>query len=134
MAKKNNEIKENEELKEEVVQETTTETPEKVEEIKENEEKELVDSEEEKQDAKVQENASNTEQDAAKQVKEKADKQLTVKEVFKDKYDEKVVYNPGDIFIKSDKIQDKKPIKAENGKYKVSKERYEELKRSLYVD
>lgn len=131
MAKKNNEIKENEELENEVVQDTTTEGSEAVEEIKENE---IVDLESEKQDAKKQENASNTEQEAAMQFKEKAEKQLIVKEIFKDKYDEKVIYNPGDIFIESNKIQDKKPTKTEKGKYIVSKERYAELKRSLYVD
>lgn len=134
MARKSNEIKENEELEKEVVQETTTETPEKVEEIKENEEKEIVNSEENveesKQDAKVEEDASNAEQDA----KDEKNKLPTVKEVFKDKYDEKVVYKIGDVFIESEEIEDKKPVKVEDGKYKVSKERYEELKRSLYVD
>lgn len=139
MARKSNEIKENEELEKEVVQEATTETPEKVEEIKENEEKETVNSEEvieePKQDAKVQENASNTEQEAKVQVTEdEVNKLPTVKEVFKDKYDEKVVYKIGDVFIESEEIEDKKPVKVEDGKYKVSKERYDELKRSLYVD
>lgn len=134
MARKSNEIKENEELEKEVVQEATTETPEKVEEIKENEEKEIVNSEENvkesKKDAKVEEDASNAEQDA----KDETNKLPTVKEVFKDKYDEKVVYKIGDVFIESEEIEDKKPVKVEDGKYKVSKERYEELKRSLYVD
>lgn len=111
MAKKN-EVKENEVLKENVAQtEATTETPEKVEDLENTEVSE--------QDAKVEENV---------------DKLPTVKEVFKDKYDEKVVYNPGDVFIESDEIKDKKPVKVGKGKYKVSKERYEEIKRSLYVD
>lgn len=111
MAKKN-EVKENEELKKDVAQtEATIEIPEKVEDIENTEVSE--------QDAKVEENA---------------DKLPTVKEVFRDKYDEKVVYNPGDVFIEDETLQDNKPIKAEKGKYKVSKERYEELKRSLYVD
>lgn len=139
MARKSNEIKENEELEKEVVQEATTETPEKVEEIKENEEKGTVNSEEvikePKQDAKVQENASNTEQEVKVQVTEdEVNKLPTVKEVFKDKYDEKVVYKIGDVFIESEEIEDKKPVKVEDGKYEVSKERYDELKRSLYVD
>lgn len=139
MARKSNEIKENEELEKEVVQEATTETPEKVEEIKENEEKGTVNSEEvikePKQDAKVQENASNTEQEVKVQVTEdEVNKLPTVKEVFKDKYDEKVVYKIGDVFIESEEIEDKKPVKVEDRKYEVSKERYDELKRSLYVD
>lgn len=119
MAKKNNEIKENDELEKEAIQETTTEIPEKVEEIKENKKEEIVVSEEKKQDAEVK-------------VIEKEN--LTVKEVFKDKYDSIIVYNVGDVFIKDEALQDNKTIKAEKGKYKVSKERYEELKRSLYVD
>lgn len=108
-------------------------------EIKENEEKGTVNSEEvikePKQDAKVQENASNTEQEVKVQVTEdEVNKLPTVKEVFKDKYDEKVVYKIGDVFIESEEIEDKKPVKVEDGKYEVSKERYDELKRSLYVD
>lgn len=123
MARKN-EVKENEELKQEVAQvEATQETPEKVENIEAPE-----------QDAKVEENASNEKQDAEVQVTKEEDKLPTVKEIFRDKYDEKVVYNPGDVFIESDELEDKKPVKVEKGKYKVSKERYEEIKRSLYVD
>lgn len=114
MAKKNNEVIENEELKEEVV----TETTEKVEEPKTEE--------------VVEENASNEKQDADVQTTE--NKVPIVKEVFRDKYNEKIVYNVGDIFIEDETIEDNKPVEAGKGKYKVSKERYEELKRSLYVD
>lgn len=109
----------------------------KVEEVKKNEElkenvaTEVTENEEIVEDAKNEENAYNEKQDAEVQVTEE---NLIVKEVFRDKYDERVVYNPGDVFIESDKIEDKKPVKVEKGKYKVSKERYEELKRSLYVD
>lgn len=96
----------------------------KVEEVKENEA--VV------EDAKVEENTSNEKQDAEVKVTEKENP--TVKEVFRDKYDEKVIYNVGDVFIEDETLQDNKPIKVEKGKYKVSKERYAELKRSLYVD
>ena len=73
------------------------------------------------------------------EVEEKVEKQTekklpTVKEVFRDKYNEKIVYNVGDTFIEDETIEDNKPVEAGKGKYKVSKERYEELKRSLYVD
>lgn len=103
-----------------------------VEEVKETTEKvEIVDSNEEKQDVEMQENASNTEQATEVQVTEE---NLTVKEVFKDRYDSTIIYNVGDVFIEDETLQNNKPTKAEKGKYKVSKERYAELKRSLYVD
>ena len=54
--------------------------------------------------------------------------------MFRDKYDANIVYNPKDVFIKDEKIEGNKPVKAGKGKYKVSKERYEELQRSLYTD
>ncbi len=100
----------------------------KIEEVKENEElkenvaTEATENEKSVEDVKVEENASDEKENP------------TVKEVFRDKYDEKVIYNVGDVFIEDETLQDNKPIKAEKGKYKVSKERYEELKRSLYVD
>lgn len=59
---------------------------------------------------------------------------LTVKEIFKDKYDSTVIYNIGDKLIKSQLVNDNKPKKKETGKYEISEARYEELKRSLYVD
>ena len=126
MAKKNNEVKENEELKEEVV----TETTEKVEEPKTEEttstgktgEVELAGD---KIEAPLNEEAK---------VQATENKVPTVKEVFRDKYNEKVVYNVGDTFIEDETIEDNKPIEAGKGKYKVSKARYEELQRSLYVD
>ena len=126
MAKKSNEIKEDEELKEKIATEATeneevTSTGETAEELV----GEKIEAS--AQDEKVEENAEM--QDA-----QEVEKLPTVKEIFKDKYDEKVVYNPGDVFIESEEIEDKKPVKVEKGKYKVSKERYEELKRSLYVD
>ncbi len=116
MAKKNNEIKENIEEVKEITEEVVNE------EIEEN--NEVV------EDAKTEENASNTEEDAEMPLEEK----LTVKESFKDKYNDKVLYNPGDIFVVNEEIEDKKPVEVEKGKYNVSKERYEELQRSLYVD
>lgn len=115
MAKKKvEEVKENEELKEEVTQAEIT--PENVE------------------DEKIEENASNEKQDAEVQVTNEVNKLLVVRESFKDKYDEKVFYNPGDVFVEDEALSDNKPVKVEKGKYKVSKERYAELKRSLYVD
>ena len=126
MAKKNNEVKENEELKEEVV----TETTEKVEEPKTEETTSTGKTEEvelagDKIEATLNEEAK---------VQATENKVPTVKEVFRDKYNEKVVYNVGDTFIEDETIEDNKPIEAGKGKYKVSKARYEELQRSLYVD
>lgn len=131
MAKKNNEVKENEELKEKVTAEVTeneevTSTGEATEELVGEK------TEAPAEDAKVEENASNEKQDAEVQLTE--NKVPTVKEVFRDKYNEKVVYNVGDTFIEDETIEDNKPIEAGKGKYKVSKARYEELQRSLYVD
>lgn len=62
------------------------------------------------------------------------EKVVIVIEMFRDKYDANIVYNPKDVFIKDEKIEGNKPVKAGKGKYKVSKERYEELQRSLYTD
>lgn len=62
------------------------------------------------------------------------EKVVTVIEMFRDKYDANIVYNPKDVFIKDEKIEGNKPVKAGKEKYKVSKERYEELQRSLYTD
>ena len=62
------------------------------------------------------------------------EKVVTVIEMFRDKYDANIVYNPKDVFIKDEKIEGNKPVKAGKGKYKVSRERYEELQRSLYTD
>lgn len=126
MAKKNNEVKENEELKEEVV----TETTEKVEEPKTEETTSTGKTEEvelagDKIEAPLNEDAK---------VQATENKVPTVKEVFRDKYNEKVVYNVGDTFIEDETIEDNKPVEAGKGKYKVSKARYEELQRSLYVD
>lgn len=126
MAKKNNEVKENEELKEEVV----TETTEKVEEPKTEETTSTGKTEEvelagDKIEAPLNEDAK---------VQATENKVPTVKEVFRDKYNEKIVYNVGDIFIEDETIEDNKPVEAGKGKYKVSKARYEELQRSLYVD
>ncbi len=131
MAKKNNEVKENEELKEKVTAEAVeneevTSTGETAEELVGEK------TEAPAEDAKVEENASNTKQDAQVQLTE--DKVPTVKEIFRDKYDEKIVYNVGDVFIEDETLEDNKPVGAGKGKYKVSKARYEELKRSLYVD
>ena len=139
MAKKNNEVKENEELKEAVVTEITKKVEEpKTEEItstgKTAEELTGEPVEAPVEEAKVEENASNKKEDAEVQVTEETEKVPTVKEVFRDKYNEKIVYNVGDIFIEDETIEDNKPVEAGKGKYKVSKARYEELKRSLYVD
>lgn len=121
--------KKKEELKEEVV----TETTEKVEEPKK---EEVVEEKGETtvEDAKVEENASNEKQDAEVQVTKKTEKVPTVREVFRDKYDSKVIYNVGDTFVLDESLEDNKPVKVRDKQYKVSKARYEELKRCLYVD
>lgn len=128
MAKKKEEVKENEEL-----QEVVTETTEKVEEPK-TEEVVTENTEATVEDAKVEENASNEKEEAKVQVTEATEKVPTVKEVFRDKYDSKVVYNVGDTFVLDESLEDNKPVKDGNKQYKVSKTRYEELQRSLYVD
>lgn len=128
MAKKKEEVKENEEL-----QEVVTETTEKVEEPK-TEEVATENTEAIVEDAKVEENASNEKEEAEVQVTEATEKVPTVKEVFRDKYDSKVIYNVGDTFVSDESLEDNKPVKAGDKQYKVSKARYEELKRSLYVD
>ena len=126
MAKKNNEVKENEELKEAVVTETTEKVEEpKTEEIISTGETEEVELAGDKIEAPLNEDAK---------VQATENKVPTVKEVFRDKYNEKIVYNVGDIFIEDETIEDNKPVEVGKGKYKVSKARYEELKRSLYVD
>ena len=126
MAKKNNEVKENEELKEAVVTETTEKVEEpKTEEITSTGETEEVELAGDKIEAPLNEDTK---------VQATENKVPTVKEVFRDKYNEKIVYNVGDIFIEDETIEDNKPVEAGKGKYKVSKARYEELKRSLYVD
>lgn len=126
MAKKNNEVKENEELKEAVVTEITEKVEEpKTEEITSTGETEEVELAGDKIEAPLNEDAK---------VQATENKVPTVKEVFRDKYNEKIVYNVGDIFIEDETIEDNKPVETGKGKYKVSKARYEELKRSLYVD
>jgi hypothetical protein len=117
MAKKNEEIKENEEVKENVVVETTETT-----------ENEVVNS-----DGDVKTDELSVEAPKQENVEKEA-KAPTVKEVFRDKYDSNIIYKVGDIFVESEDLTDKKPVKVKDGEYKVSKERYEELKRSLYVD
>lgn len=139
MARTKNENKETEEIKEEVV----TETTEKVEEPKTEEITSTGETAEEltgepveapAEEAKVEENASNKKEDAEVQVTEETEKVPTVKEVFRDKYDEKVVYNVGDTFSIDESIEDNNPVKDGEKHYKVSANRYAELKRCLYVD
>lgn len=120
--------KKKEELKEEVVTETTKKVEEPKEEVVEEKTETTV------EDAKVEENASNENEEAEVQLAEKTEKVPTVREVFRDKYDSKVVYNIGDTFVLDESLKDNKPVKARDKQYKVSKARYEELKRCLYVD
>lgn len=135
MARKSNEIKENEELKENVATEATeneavTSTGETAEEIKgESVEAPAAADEkiEEAEDAKVEENASNTE-DAEVQVKEDV---LVANTSFNDKYTA-TKYVKGTEFvvvdeeIETEKISDKK--------YKISAKRAEEIKAKGYID
>lgn len=99
------------------------------EELKEEAVNEAVEKNEEKTTTKeiVEEKTSEDEGVSKEKV-------VTVIEMFRDKYDANIVYNPKDVFIKDEKIEGNKPVKAGKGKYKVSKERYEELQRSLYTD
>lgn len=136
MARKSNEIKENEELKENVAteateNETVTSTGETAEEIK-GESVEAPAAAEEKieevEDAKVEENASNTEEDAKVQVKEDV---VVANTSFNDKYTG-TKYAKGTEFvvvdeeIETEKISDKK--------YKISAKRAEEIKAKGYID
>lgn len=131
MARTKNENKEAEEIKEEVVTETTEKVEEpKTEEITSTGEPVEAPAEE----AKVEENAFNEKQEAEVQVTNEVEKVPTVKEIFRDKYDGRIIYNVGDTFILDEKLKDNKPVKVKDKQYKVSKERYEELQRSLYVD
>lgn len=119
MAKKKDELKE--EVTTEVTEITAENTAEKAEISAEVEEK--------------TENVENNVEEIVENVEEEKEIKLpTVKTSFRDKYDRNVVYNPGDVFIESVEIKDNKPCKVEDGKYKVSMERIEELKRSQYVD
>lgn len=127
MAKKNQEVKENEELKESVVteateNETVTSTGETAEEIK----GEGVEAPAE--DAKVEENASNTEEDAEVQVKEDI---LVANTAFNDrytgtKYDKGTEFVIVDEEIETEKISDKR--------YRISAKRAEEIKAKGYID
>lgn len=134
MAKKNNEVKENEKLKNEV----TTEETEKVEEPK-TEEVVTEKTETTAEEATVAEiatveTATDIDDGTIEKAAEETEKVPTVKEVFRDKYDSKTIYNVGDTFILDESLEDNKPVKAGEKQYKVSKTRYEELQRSLYVD
>ena len=95
MAKKKEEVKENEELQEEVV---TGETEE-------------VELDGDKIEAPLNEDAK---------VQATENKVPTVKEVFRDKYDSKVVYNVGDTFVLDESLEDNKPVKDGDKQYKGS--------------
>jgi hypothetical protein len=134
MAKKNNEVKENEELKNEVAAEVT----EKVEEQK-NEDVVTEKTETTAENATVAEiatveNATDIDDGTTEKATEETEKVPTVKEAFRDKYDDKVVYNVGDTFSIDESIEDNKPVKDGEKHYKVSANRYAELKECLYVD
>lgn len=112
-------------------QENVTESNEEVTKVEENEKEEETIVENPVEDAKTEENASNEEQEADVHPTKKVP---TVKEIFRDKYNTDVVYQVGDTFILDESIEDNLPVPAEKGKYKVSKARYDELQRSLYVE
>lgn len=127
MAKKNNEVKENEELKENVVTEATeneavTSTEETAEEIK----GEGVEAPAE--DAKVEENASKIEEDAEVQVKENI---AVANTSFNDKYTG-TKYDKGTEFVIVD--EDVETEKISDKKYKISAKRAEEIKAKEYID
>ena len=127
MAKKNNEVKENEELKENVVTEATenevvTSTGETAEEIK----GEGIETPAE--DAKVEENASKIEEDAEVQVKENI---AVANTSFNDKYTG-TKYDKGTEFVIVD--EDVETEKISDKKYKISAKRAEEIKAKGYID
>lgn len=136
MARKNNEVKENEELKENVAteateNETVTSTGETAEEVK-GESVEAPAAAEEKieevEDAKVEENASNTEEDAQVQVKENI---AVANTSFNDKYIG-TKYEKGTEFIIVD--EEIETEKIDNKKYRISAKRAEEIKAKGYID
>lgn len=127
MAKKNNEVKENEELKENVVTEATenevvTSTGETAEEIK----GEGVETPAE--DAKVEENASKIEEDTEVQVKENI---AVANTSFNDKYTG-TKYDKGTEFVIVD--EDVETEKISDKRYKISAKRAEEIKAKGYID
>lgn len=127
MAKKNNEVKENEELKENVATEATenevvTSTGETAEEVK----SESVEAPAE--DAKVEENASNTEEDAEVQDKENI---AVAKDSFNDKYTG-TKYVKGTEFVVVD--EDVETEKIADKKYRISAKRAEEIKAKGFID
>ena len=127
MAKKNNEVKENEELKENVATEATenevvTSTGETAEEVK----SESVEAPAE--DAKVEENASNTEEDAEVQDKENI---AVANDSFNDKYTG-TKYVKGTEFVVVD--EDVETEKIADKKYRISAKRAEEIKAKGFID
>lgn len=127
MAKKNNEVKENEELKENVATEATENevvisTGETAEEVK----SESVEAPAE--DAKVEENASNTEEDAEVQVKENI---AVANDSFNDKYTG-TKYVKGTEFVVVD--EDVETEKIADKKYRISAKRAEEIKAKGFID
>lgn len=127
MAKKNNEVKENEELKENVATEATenevvTSTGETAEEVK----SESVEAPAE--DAKVEENASNTEEDAEVQDKENI---AVANDSFNDKYTG-TKYVKGTEFVVVE--EDVETEKIADKKYRISAKRAEEIKAKGFID
>ena len=121
MAKKNQEVKENV-VAEAIENEKVTSTGEIAEEVK----GESIEAPAE--DAKVEENASNTEKDAEVQVTENV---LVANTSFNDKYTA-TKYEKGTEFevvdeeIETEKVSDKK--------YRISAKRAEEIKAKGYID
>lgn len=129
MAKKNNEVKENEELKENVVTEAieneeVTSTGETAEEIK----AESIEAPAVEEDAKVEENEANTEEDAEVQVKENV---AIANTSFNDKYTG-TKYEKGTEFVIVD--EEVKTEKISDKKYKISAKRAEEIKAKGFID
>ncbi len=112
MSKKNNEVKENEELKEEVVTETTEEVKE---EEKETNSPETEEVKEEKETKKTTKN------------------KLVANTSFNDKYTG-TTYEKGDEFIINKKYESKKAKELKAHQYEISEARAEELRKSKFVD
>lgn len=113
MSKKNNKLKENEELKEEVITETTEEVKEETKETNTTETTEEVKEE--------------------KETKKTAKNKLVANTSFNDKYTG-TTYEKGDEFIINKKYESKKAKEIKAHQYEISEARAEELRKSKFVD
>ena len=129
MSKKNNEVKENEELKEEVVTETTEEVKEEAKETNTTETTKEV-----KEEAKETNTTETTEEVKEEKTTKKSSKdKLVANTSFNDKYTG-TTYEKGDEFIINKKYESKKAKEIKAHQYEISEARAEELRKSKFVD